>query len=143
MQQSRVEVYVHMVWATYRRGLVLRGALEEQAHAVIASEAQGLGCTAYVMNGMADHVHLVAKVPSIVSVAQLAKQVKGTSSSFINDHFHLPEYFRWQSRYGCFSFARKDLDRVIDYVRGQKQHHADNTVIAAWEETEEEYRPKT
>ena len=138
MQRSKVEVYLHMVWTTYRRAAFLSGALEEQVHSVIGKEAAYLGCKVYAVNGMSNHIHLVIRLHPTVSISKLAQRVKGGSSRFINEHFAVDEPFRWQERYGCFSFDASDLKTVVEYVRNQKQHHRTETVEPDWEQTEEE-----
>jgi hypothetical protein len=43
--------------------------------------------------------------------------------------------FSWQSEYGVISLTDRALPTVIDYVRDQKQHHAQNTLLRALELT--------
>jgi hypothetical protein len=41
--------------------------------------------------------------------------------------------FSWQDGYGVFSFSPSHKDAVIEYIRNQKQHHADGNL---WPEVE-------
>jgi REP element-mobilizing transposase RayT len=86
-----------------------------------------------MINGMEDHVHALVRMKSTVSVAVLAKQMKGDSSHFIN-HVIVPEAsFRWQSTYGAFSVSPDGVAAVERYIRNQKEHHAGGTITAEWE----------
>ena len=38
--------------------------------------------------------------------------------------------------YGGLTFAKKDLDRVVDYVRNQKRHHSEGTLWDSLESTD-------
>ncbi|MEZ4622721.1 MAG: hypothetical protein R2867_45485 [Caldilineaceae bacterium] len=60
-------------------------------------------------------------------------QLKGSSSRFVSQEFGIP--FDWQKGYGVFGVSDRLIDTVKAYVLRQKQHHARQTIIGAWEET--------
>ena len=43
--------------------------------------------------------------------ANLIKQIKGTSSHFVNEIVKPDALFKWQGSYGAFTVSRWDLDR--------------------------------
>ena len=71
-------------------------------------------------------------------MAQLAKQVKGVSSTMVRTQLRGGELFRWQEHYGAFSVSRSHVARVIRYIENQERHHAKNKLWEEWEETDEE-----
>jgi REP element-mobilizing transposase RayT len=82
-----------------------------------------------VINGVADHIHLVIKTNSTVSIAQLVKKAKGVSSRFVNTCF-MPDYhFKWSPGYGGFTISRWDLPKIINNVKKQKSHHGEGSLI--------------
>jgi REP element-mobilizing transposase RayT len=93
------------------------------------------------LNGMPDHVHLVVSFPTTTSIADLAKQVKGVSSHFVNEMLKPEAQFKWQGSYGAFTVSRWDLERAIEYVKRQKEHHLADDLYPEWEETFEEEKP--
>ncbi len=80
------------------------------------------------MGGVADHVHLLVSLAPAVSVSNLVKDVKGTSSYLMTHEFVRGEPFRWQIGYGAFSLRRDDVPIVRRYVMDQKEHHARGTL---------------
>jgi REP element-mobilizing transposase RayT len=90
---------------------------------------------------MPDHVHLVARLPTTTSIADLVKQVKGASSHFANDKLKLAAQFKWQGSYGAFTVSRSNLDEVVAYVKRQKEHHANQQLWPDYEQTFEEIDP--
>ena len=138
MRRSKVEIYLHLVWATHRRKQILNDEIEGAIYRCIESEALRLDCTVLAIGGMPDHVHLLVQVPSTVSASVLAKQVKEVSSTFARDTMELEEPFRWQENYAVFSVSRSHLTRVMAYVKNQKVHHATGNVWARLEEVDEE-----
>lgn len=72
---------------------------------------------------------MVASVPPRLALSEFVAQLKGSSSHFANYKLGLPESFRWQAEYGVLSFDGTQLDRMVRYVKDQRQHHLDHTTI--------------
>ena len=137
MLRSKAEIYMHFVWSTWGREPLVTDAIERRLYRCIAAEAVKKGCKILQLNGMPDHVHLVVKMPTTISVAELAKQVKGVSSTFGRNVLVPGEFFGWQDRYGAFSVSRWDVEMICNYVRNQKEHHGGGALRTELEETEE------
>ena len=138
MLRSKAEVYLHFVWRTWRSEPLISEEMEQRLYTCITREAEALGCSVYAVNGMPDHVHLVIKLPTTVTIANVAKQVKGSSSTLARNQLSATGFFGWQDRYSAFSVSRWDLKKVIAYVRNQKTHHLDGSLIPQLEVTEEQ-----
>src|SRR5438034_1301960 len=96
MRRSKTEIYLHFVWATRGRAPRLTQELWQTVRTAGARELRALSCTLIALEGTADHVHLLVRVPGSVSAALLAKQVKGGSSHDINECIDETDAFRWQ-----------------------------------------------
>ncbi len=129
------QLYYHFVWRTKASTPWITPAIEEQVHRSLWKKGLGLGAQVYAINGMEDHVHMVASLQPALAVAEFVGQVKGYSSNRINQEKILDVRFRWQSEYGAFSFDRKRLPYVIAYVENQKRHHAAGSAIRVLERT--------
>jgi len=68
-------------------------------------------------------------VPPRIALSDFIQQLKGSSSHFVNHHLEAPSPFAWQAEYGVVSFDDKHLDRVVKYVRNQRQHHSSGDTI--------------
>jgi REP element-mobilizing transposase RayT len=90
---------------------------------MIISAVKNLGCTVLAVNVMPDHVHLLVKLRTTVTIADLVKNIKGTSSRLINQYGLVDEHFQWGKGYGAFSVSRWDTDRIVNYIQRQKEHH--------------------
>jgi putative transposase len=60
------------------------------------------------------------------------------SKGVIYDHVKYTSYFGWQHGYGVFSFGVKDIERAVNYVLNQKQHHENGSTITKFEHFEKE-----
>jgi len=131
------QLYYHIVWATKERGLLITAELGPLLHKYLRGKVISLGGVFYAVGGIEDHIHVVASIPPKVAIATFVGQLKGASSHWAN---HLTSYdssLYWQDGYGVFSFGRRVLPRVVDYVLNQREHHARNDLWLALERIEE------
>jgi putative transposase len=139
MRRSKVEVYLHFVWATMQRENMIPEDKEADIHKVIAREAVKQGAKVLAINGMGNHIHLVVEMSPTISMAKFMQQVKGVSSTAMRETILPPESpFGWQENYAVFSFHKNNQQPVCDYVRNQKEHHAAQTLRTEWEEDDQE-----
>ena len=128
VKRNTISVYLHLVWATYERHPIVTDALEPEIIRCIHEECQRQKCDVLAIGAMPDHIHLAVSFPATTTIAQLMKQVKGVSSAFARDASKDGNFFGWQEGYGAFSFSPTHRERVVEYIRNQKQHHAENTI---------------
>ena len=128
-------LYYHLVWATEKREPVITPEMEQELYAAICSKVKALGGYVFALNGHEDHVHLAGSIPPKVSVSDFVGQVKGSSSFHIN---HLPgdrPRLQWQREYGVMSFRRTDVERIVEYIERQKEHHGPGGTVSRTLET--------
>jgi putative transposase len=130
-------LHYHFVWATKERLPIIEPEAEAKIYELIRGKAAGLGASVFALNGIADHVHLVAAVPPKVAVADFIGQVKGVTSARYNQGGRPETPLYWQDEYGVFSFDGKRLPNFIAYVEDQKVHHAHGQLIRILERTNE------
>lgn len=124
-------LYYHVVWATTGRMPLITADIEEKLFVYINHKCLANKAQAYAVGGMPDHIHLVAAISPAITVADCIRNIKGSSSHYITEHFGID--FSWQRGYGVFSVSCKKLETAIQYVLNQKQHHAEQTTKAALE----------
>jgi hypothetical protein len=66
---------------------------------------------------------LVGMKPDL-ALSDLVREVKKSSTNFINDQKWVRGRFNWQLGFGGFSYSRSHLNAVIRYIQNQDQHHA-------------------
>ena len=128
VRNKKLALYLHLVWATWNRSPLISPIIEKPIYRTISSQVLQLGCKVIAINGMPDHLHLIIKFPTTISIAEIVKKAKDVSSWFINKKFEFNEPFKWQAGYGAFTISRWDLQRIIQYVADQKHHHSDGLI---------------
>ena len=123
MSHSFNKIWIHAVWATKDRAPLIHPSIEQKVLKFIEQQLQQQGCKVEVINGMSDHVHCLFLLNRQKSIAEVIKQIKGSSSHFINQNNFIPLKFAWQTGYGAFSVSESGVNRVSEYIKNQKQHH--------------------
>jgi len=121
---SHAELYVHLVWSTWDRVPLLSGEVRDSAYRRLHDECRRMGVEVMAIGGVEDHVHLLVRMPAALSIAALAKQLKGATSHALNAGSGNRPFFRWQGGYGAFSVSRQHVERIRQYVLNQPEHHA-------------------
>jgi REP element-mobilizing transposase RayT len=127
MREPFTRLYVHLVWATWDRLPILSPDLITIVDRAVRHECVQLGAEVIAFGAVADHVHLLVRMPAKLSVAELVKQVKGATSHLVNQRLKIP--FKWQGGYGAFSVSHAVLPRVRAYVLNQEDHHRYGTTV--------------
>ncbi len=130
---SYIEIYLHCVWATWDRHPLILPAFERNLWRELQREVVAQECRLLAAGGMEDHVHLLVQFRATLTVADFLQRVKGASSLWVNEQIRPDFHFKWQGAYGAFSVGREQVPTIRDYIKNQKRHHAENTLIAAYE----------
>ena len=130
-------LYYHITWGTHKREPLIQPTFEASLYRVMTAKIEELGGRVFAIGGMDDHVHLAVSIPAKVSVSDFVGQVKGNSSHFVNHELCLPYHFGWQAEYGIVTFGQRNLNLVVEYIRHQRQHHAEQRVWRYLEEVDE------
>lgn len=130
---TRHFLYFHLVWTTKNRESLITGEVESLLYPYLSRKARHAGGRLLALNGVGDHVHLVVQLTPRQSLSKFVKDIKGSSSHFLNHDPRLINEFKWQAGYGAFTVSEQELPAVMRYVKFQKKHHAAGDTIAAWE----------
>ena len=137
------EINLHITWHVKDDIPVLRDEVERHVQRHLRGQCfDEAGVFFHEIGGTDDHVHLVVTVPPTLLVSEWIGKLKGSSSHFINHHITNRRALEWQVKYGVVSFGTRDLPWVVDYVRGQREHHACGKVHDRLERTEMEEEGK-
>lgn len=107
MPQSLSLVIIHVTFSTKARYPFLDPDMRPKLHAYLATVTRNLGCEAYRVGGVADHVHLAIRLSRTVTIAALVEGLKTSSSKWAKTQSPALAAFAWQRGYGCFSVGRR------------------------------------
>ena len=123
MADSYTQLHIQFVFAVKFREALIRPEWELELYRYLTGIVRNYDHQVLAVNGMPDHVHLFIGWRPDQSISSLMKEVKGSSSAWINQNKLTPHNFRWQEGYGAFSYSKNHVPRLIAYVQNQKEHH--------------------
>ena len=122
MSQSLSQVIVHGVFSTKHRTTWLDENLRQSLFAYLATVLKSKGHVPILIGGHDDHVHILIGLARTVSISDMIKHTKVTSSAWIKEEFNIRD-FGWQNGYGAFSVSHSSIPQVKAYISNQDEHH--------------------
>lgn len=117
------QLYIQLVFSPKNREALLQKTHQEQLWPYMSQTLINLEHKPIIINGMADHVHVFLGLNPKVSISDLIRDLKRSSSLWINEQKWFRGTFAWQEGYGAFSYGRSQIDDVYKYIQSQDEHH--------------------
>ena len=70
-----------------------------------------------------DHIHILVGLHPAVAVSDITRDIKASSSKFINYQKWVRGKFNWQDGFGAFTYSKSQIDNVAKYIINQPKHH--------------------
>jgi len=117
------QIYYHIVFSTKDRVPALLADKRENLFRYVWGILKNENCHLYRINGVEDHVHILTSVHPAISLANLVKKIKISTSKWIKENAAFSAFTHWQDGYGAFTVSHHDKDSVIEYIKNQEEHH--------------------
>ncbi len=127
MAHTYTSVVLHIIFSTKGRAALLNPDLRERLFPYMGGIIRDLKGVAWIINGMEDHVHILASLPATVALSDFMREIKSVSSGWVRDTFPQCREFGWQGGYAAFSVSKSNLEVVRAYIAKQQEHHARKT----------------
>jgi putative transposase len=118
MGHTYTSTLFHIVFSTKERQPAIVDPPKLWAY--IAGVARNLDCEALAIGGTQNHIHLLVRLPSDVSVSPAVQKLKSNSSRWLRENGRC---LGWQEGYGAFSVSASNVDAVRHYIQDQAGHH--------------------
>ena len=123
MANTYTQIYLHIIFAVKNRMSLLPAIHLPRIHAYIGGILKQHGHIPIAVGGINNHVHILIAYDLRQSVSDMVRDVKSSTSKFINESHLIPFHFEWQNGYGCFSYSHSQIDTVSNYINRQAEHH--------------------
>jgi REP element-mobilizing transposase RayT len=123
MAHTYTNLWTHALFSTKDRERFLDRELKARLFPYMAGIIENLKGQALLINGPADHVHMLFVLPADLALAELVKKVKANSSRWVHENWPSRARFAWQTGYAAFSVSQSKVGEVKRYLANQEQHH--------------------
>ena len=127
MANTYSQIYIQVVFAVQGRQCLIQPEHKEEIHKYITGIVTKQGQKMLQINGVADHIHLLIGMKPDIALSDLVRDIKASSSKFINENRWVKGKFHWQEGFGAFSYGHSQLEQVIQYIQNQEKHHQQNS----------------
>ncbi len=129
MANTYTQIHLQLIFAVKYRAAIINDTWKNELYKYISGIIQQQKHKLIIVNGVADHIHLLIGFRPHQSLADLMQDIKGNSSKWINENHFTRSKFAWQEGYGAFSYSKSHLSNVINYIKNQENHHRKITFI--------------
>jgi putative transposase len=126
MSSTHLSLHVHVIFGTKGQRPMIEAPWRPRLHAYLGGAAKTLEVVPEAVGGVADHVHLLIGLRATHRLADVMRDLKRTSSTWVHQTIGLKQ-FQWQDGYGAFTVSASLLETVKKYITKQEEHHRKKT----------------
>lgn len=127
MPNTYSQLYIQIVFTVKGRQCFIKESFREELQKYISGIVANNKQKLLAVYCMPDHVHLFVGLRPGMSISDLVRDVKASSSSFIKEKKWVNSSFSWQEGFGAFSYHKSQVGMIVNYVLNQASHHREKT----------------
>ena len=128
MANTYFKLYIHAIFAVKERASCLPPYCRDSVFAYIAGTINALGHKSLAVGGTDNHIHILFSYNPKLLLSDSMRDIKASSSKFINEQRIIKCHFEWQRGYAALSCSHSHVDKVINYIMHQPEHHKGMTL---------------
>ena len=133
------QLYYHVVFGTKLRKPTIPDIHCQLLYKYIWGLLENKKCKLYRINGGKEHIHLLVDIHPTIAVSTLVKDLKVSTSIWLKEQLEFQQFEGWAEGFAVFTISHADKDRVIEYIKGQKEHHHKITFLDEYKALMKEY----
>ncbi|OGU77012.1 MAG: hypothetical protein A2V93_04795 [Ignavibacteria bacterium RBG_16_34_14] len=131
---SYTKIWLNLIWETHNRERLLFNETAKKVSGFLFKYSMEKNIYMNINYVSPEHVHSIIDLPANINIEDSFKLLKGASSHYINQERLIPGKFSWGRGYAAFSVSESQLNKVIDYIKNQKEHHKIKSFAEEYEE---------
>jgi len=117
------QIIYHIVFATKERVKSIPDECSSELYKYIWGIIKNHNCHLYRIDGSEDHIHILSDLHPSVPLASYIKDIKVSSSLWLKNNKDFLKFNGWAEGYAAITISIKDKEKVIEYIKCQKEHH--------------------
>ncbi len=127
------QILYHIIFRTKDSERTLSLSHCEELYKYIWGFIKQKNCVLYRINGMEDHLHILSDLHPSIALSDFIRDLKVSTSVWLKENSSFPNFKGWADGYAALTYAYRDRDTILNYIKNQQEHHKTTTFI-------EEYR---
>lgn len=118
---------LHLIWSIKNRANLIETNIKTRLYSYIAGIVRENNGLLLEIGGTENHVHLLVSLGTLDNYSKFIRELKASSSLWVNKQHVFPTKFNWQEGYGSFSVSYSLAEAVRKYIREQDEIHKKQT----------------
>lgn len=72
---------------------------------------------------MEEHLHILSDLHPSIALADFIRDMKTATSKWLKTNDQFPNFRGWADGYAALTYAYRDKDLIINYIKNQREHH--------------------
>lgn len=121
------QVLYHIIFRTKDSLKTLNLENSEELYKYIWGIVKGKNGMLYRINGVEDHIHILSDLHPSIALSDYLRDIKTASSIWLKESGKFPNFNGWADGYAAFTYAYRDNEIIINYIKNQREHHKTTT----------------
>ncbi len=117
------QILYHLVFRTKNSRKTINQEHARELYGYIMGYIKNKKGFLYRINGMEEHIHILCDLHPSFALADFMRDMKSMSSGWMKETGKFPKFEGWADKYAAFTYAWKDKDMIINYIKNQQEHH--------------------
>lgn len=117
------QLLYHLVFRTKNSQPTIKQENAGELNAYITGIIKHKNSHLYRINGIENHLHILTDIHPSIALADFMREIKVSTSIWMKNGNYFPSFNGWAEGYGAFTCKYTDLERLIDYIKNQQEHH--------------------
>ncbi|OFX30874.1 MAG: transposase [Bacteroidetes bacterium GWA2_32_17] len=127
MANTYSQMYVQIIFAVQGRQNIIKEKHRDELEKYICGIINNKKCKPLALFCNPDHTHILLGLHPTISVSDITRDIKASSSKFIKEKKWILGKFNWQDGFGAFTYSKSQIDNVAKYILNQAEHHKKRT----------------
>ena len=123
MANTFTQIYVQVVFAVKGRNNLISDSVRVKVEKYICGIVSNHNSKPIAIYCNPDHAHVLIGLHPSIAISDIVRDIKASSSKWINENKWVKGQFRWQEGYGAFTYSKSQVDTVAKYILNQPEHH--------------------
>ncbi|MDR1416200.1 MAG: IS200/IS605 family transposase [Prevotellaceae bacterium] len=120
---SHRQILYHIVFCTHNRQNTIPVAHHEDLYKYIWGIIKERKGVLYRINGTENHIHILSDLHPTVALSDYIKEIKTATNHWMKQTGNYPDFTSWAEGSCALTYAYRDKDIIINYIKNQKKHH--------------------
>jgi REP element-mobilizing transposase RayT len=116
MANTYTQLYAQLIFSPEGRQNLIQERIKNDVYKYVSGIIKNKNQKLMAINGMPDHVHILIGFSPDIALSVLVRDIKSSTTNYINEQKFIAGKFSWQSGFGAFTYSKSQVMKVVSYI---------------------------